>query len=1035
MAFIDKNHPSIQEAFERFFGNKTIEEQCTEQSLIRLHNIFLATENGEMNSFQLYDAFRDILEIKMSQDEFQVFFNKIDTRLNGKVTWDEFISYLLIEFRNMDTSLRSQMLETPLMTLPKLLRTHHRTPVCRITFCPEVLPDKSTSFRRGCYLTVSREGVINYWSLDLNYERTVQSKNPFLKVQSTVITDMIVLPDVQMVCTSSTEYDLRFYDVAAKKFDLRILISSLENAVACMHYYFSRNMNENSYIVLGDTSGSVTIMAFNPTDRGPFKQYTACDLIIFRYDNVIKGEIQGLNVIEIKNIHTNWTSQVAYYGSLRAFVSSSQCSDCSLCVFDTRGTRMQYKFQVLMGISCFTLCDESHILVTGGPDCVIRIWNPFIPRKANAVLSGHRSTICALIITNAGNRIYSLSKDRCVKVWDVPALSCIQTYNKLPCELSEYTPMTVVFNTLTCTMIIASMMIAVLVCEHVINEETSDGYTHTKGVSCVLYNQLFRVIVSTGLDSCIIVWDPWYGRRLRLIPHAHSVIQYGQYADIEITAACFDDSEQFLVTGARNGSVKIWNYNTGICIRDMIVDHQCEITNITWYENRILCCGWNKHVTELSIFESDICKKNWTTSHTDDILCLAARYPQLLATGSYNEELILWNLETGQPFRKYQVTDVNRSTRMTDAQKEFRKLNEISGSVNQQIKKLTPCTHQESALNIVRVTAVRTIIFLATRETKPNVGTLLVALDSGLIQVWTHHPAAGFLGAFSVIHTVGDCATSLATDPENQFLVTGHSIGYIKVWLLSNYMLPNPPKICMPLLRLKFPFLWKDKIDGRAKRAVRNQMLPLLLSSVRGHTQGITSLQIISSARVIVSGSADRTVRLWSYGGRYISTLGTFRDWIPILPTVPVQKYFEDYKLPADIIRGFASSTTLKVLHGGMRRLPIEIEEKEIDISKETLEEEQYMLYGKEFDSLVLKTYYESQLPENTYQKYLRLDNTLPYIPIYMYLPTYSLKPVEAQKTLLLGQKIELTKKVYLRRTMKSLRSSVIQRGKGTSTK
>ncbi|KYN16647.1 WD repeat-containing protein on Y chromosome [Trachymyrmex cornetzi] len=949
-----------------------------------------------MNSFQLYDAFRDILEIKMSQDEFQVFFNKIDTRLNGKVTWDEFISYLLIEFRNMDTSLRSQMLETPLMTLPKLLRTHHRTPVCRITFCPEVLPVCTVQSELWdiisnlypkaligrlvipcclCLLSVS----IVFPALRVTAKTCGANIfvdtffAAFLKVQSTVITDMIVLPDVQMVCTSSTEYDLRFYDVAAKKFDLRI-ISSLENAVACMHYYFSRNMNENSYIVLGDTSGSVTIMAFNPTDRGPFKQYTACDLIIFRYDNVIKGEIQGLNVIEIKNIHTNWTSQVAYYGSLRAFVSSSQCSDCSLCVFDTRGTRMQYKFQVLMGISCFTLCDESHILVTGGPDCVIRIWNPFIPRKANAVLSGHRSTICALIITNAGNRIYSLSKDRCVK-----------TYNKLPCELSEYTPMT--------------------------------------------------VIVSTGLDSCIIVWDPWYGRRLRLIPHAHSVIQYGQYADIEITAACFDDSEQFLVTGARNGSVKIWNYNTGICIRDMIVDHQCEITNITWYENRILCCGWNKHVTELSIFESDICKKNWTTSHTDDILCLAARYPQLLATGSYNEELILWNLETGQPFRKYQVTDVNRSTRMTDAQKEFRKLNEISGSVNQQIKKLTPCTHQESALNIVRVTAVRTIIFLATRETKPNVGTLLVALDSGLIQVWTHHPAAGFLGAFSVIHTVGDCATSLATDPENQFLVTGHSIGYIKVWLLSNYMLPNPPKICMPLLRLKFPFLWKDKIDGRAKRAVRNQMLPLLLSSVRGHTQGITSLQIISSARVIVSGSADRTVRLWSYGGRYISTLGTFRDWIPILPTVPVQKYFEDYKLPADIIRGFASSTTLKVLHGGMRRLPIEIEEKEIDISKETLEEEQYMLYGKEFDSLVLKTYYESQLPENTYQKYLRLDNTLPYIPIYMYLPTYSLKPVEAQKTLLLGQKIELTKKVYLRRTMKSLRSSVIQRGKGTSTK
>jgi len=48
---------------------------------------------------------------------------------------------------------------------------------------------------------------------------------------------------------------------------------------------------------------------------------------------------------------------VAYYGSLRAFVSSSQCSDCSLCVFDASGAKTRYKFQVLMGISCFTLCD------------------------------------------------------------------------------------------------------------------------------------------------------------------------------------------------------------------------------------------------------------------------------------------------------------------------------------------------------------------------------------------------------------------------------------------------------------------------------------------------------------------------------------------------------------------------------------------------------------------------------------------------------------------------------------------------------
>lgn len=69
-----------------------------------------------------------------------------------------------------------------------------------------------------------------------------------------------------------------------------------------------------------------------------------------------------------------------------------------------------------------------------------------------------------------------------------------------------------------------------------------------------------------------------------------------------------------------------------------------------------------------------------------------------------------------------------------------------------------------------------------------------------------------------------------------------------------------------------------------------------------------------------------------------------------------------------------------KVLRGGMRQVPIEIEEEEIDISKEILEEERHMLYGKKLHSSVLENYHKSQLPERTYQKCLRLDNTLPYV-------------------------------------------------------
>lgn len=79
-------------------------------------------------------------------------------------------------------------------------------------------------------------------------------------------------------------------------------------------------------------------------------------------------------------------------------------------------------------------------------------------------------------------------------------------------------------------------------------------------------------------------------------------------------------------------------------------------------------------------------------------------------------------------------------------------------------------------------------------------------------------------------------------------------------------------------------------------------------------------------------------------------------------------------------------SDVAKVLRGGMRQVPTEIEEEEIDVAKEILEEERHMLYGKELHSSALENYHKSQLPERTYQKCLRLDNTLPYVSTRTYM-------------------------------------------------
>lgn len=50
---------------------------------------------------------------------------------------------------------------------------------------------------------------------------------------------------------------------------------------------------------------------------------------------------------------------------------------------------------------------------------------------------------------------------------------------------------------------------------------------------------------------------------------------------------------------------------------------------------------------------------------------------------------------------------------------------------------------------------------------------------------------------------------------------------------------------------------------------------------------------------------------MWTLGGRYLQTIGTFKPWKKINSLEPVSEDF-DFSIPADV-RRVASSTTLRV--------------------------------------------------------------------------------------------------------------------------
>lgn len=713
-------------------------------------------------------------------------------------------------FKNDEVTTEFKDLDPPISRPPRLLKSNHRHPINRILFSPTVKPDRTQNWTDGSYMTSSKDGMINYWSLDLQLERTVQSTCPELKVQQTWVLDMVCLPDVSVVCTSSTERDLRFYDTSARKFELRVMITSLESAVCTLHYEYSENIEEDSMLFLGDMHGNIKIFFFAPAARGPFKSTPGVPLLNARYERVLKSSDFGFRILEFNNIHSDWVRQISYYHTLNSFVSCAGSENVGITIRDF-SEKITYVYNQPKGVHCFCIDEVSHLIATGGPDCLVRIWNTFVPRRPTITFTGHHAGIICLIFQECSKTLCSVSKDKCIKVWDVAAQTCLQSFLGLPSELGERTDLTYLYNPDSRQIIFGNLILAAVYLCPLQSGEHTDGNTHSLAVSCLLYNPLFKVLVTCGLDNYIIVWDPWTGRRISVVKEAHTRLLHGEEITIEITAATFNPTWHLLLTGAHDGSLKVWDFNTGTCLRNMRIESGCEVTAVTWIVGRILAVGWNRRVVEFAdsggaAGPGGAFSKPWQTCHSEDILSSAARIPQTLVTASYSGELVLWRLETGQPYKKYDVFNPTERIKIKYQTGDVKALPTIQHkpqryrSLVRDTKQLLPSLLPKRKISHIKVpdtciqvkgVAIRVILFLSTRPMLPNVGTILVGVDNGSVQIWSHHISGGFITAFWVAHAAGDYVISMATDYRNEYLFVGENFFNFKTIVCITYQIPS----------------------------------------------------------------------------------------------------------------------------------------------------------------------------------------------------------------------------------------------------
>ncbi|KAI9851335.1 MAG: hypothetical protein M1838_003976 [Thelocarpon superellum] len=105
--------------------------------------------------------------------------------------------------------------------------------------------------------------------------------------------------------------------------------------------------------------------------------------------------------------------------------------DHKICLWDLNGAGLKLEIDVGEGQntakgSVYALSVGESIMASGGPESIVRVWDPRTGRRITKLV-GHTDNVRAVLINQAGDNIVTASSDQTVKVWSVTAGRCLHT--------------------------------------------------------------------------------------------------------------------------------------------------------------------------------------------------------------------------------------------------------------------------------------------------------------------------------------------------------------------------------------------------------------------------------------------------------------------------------------------------------------------------------------------------------------------------------------------------------------------------------
>ncbi|XP_066286244.1 cilia- and flagella-associated protein 337-like isoform X2 [Branchiostoma lanceolatum] len=833
-----------------------IEERISLEHLHKLKYYFEEADtdgSGALNLEEFKQVLKNCLGIRgRNEEQIVALFMKIDSSSDGEIAWDEFCTYMQLEYAEKEEAVLRD--KDVAFHLPAAMgSTPHREPIVKVSHTPD-----------NTFMALGQDGMVTFWSPNLDLKRTrsvVTEQQQTNRIKNKWITDFVLMSQYNKFIIGTGDREIQFYELS--NFEPYCQISGFETVPLKLDY--CPTGPAECLVLFGDSEGCVNIVVIQNTGE-----------TLRNWKKFPKTEgIASVNVEVVANgsftkyirwkVHRDWVGQLRYYDDIRSVISCSNHANSALvigCVSGSTHVEQQLKeishdkstasksrmpnltysqtrkrldtdetvFKIYKGVKTFDFSKEKNLIVTGGMDRIVRTWNPYVPSKPTGMLRGHNAPIFHLHISAEENRIFSVSTDKTVKVWDTSDQSCLITVtaksHKIRGDL-----MCCHYSSLAKSLAMVTDQLALLQLKMKSSLNADIVLSHKEAVQCCKYNSSFKQVISCSDASVVKVWDFETGTQIFEFSGAHG--------DKPVTCMTFDSTERRLITGGRDGVLRIWNFNNGHCLKSLIKDNTEEVTDCCYVEllrNRyVVSVGWDHRINiyadaaeDFHHYQSPLPK--WTDDvahgHKDDILSVATCPPNLLATSAYDGKVIVWNMVSGHIYCHLVSPELRN--------------NSYSSSDDEDDNRLKQDTSDLS---------IKKVVFLKSRAGKKDAAQLIASGPKGQIHFWNIFQGGHLYGLVNGSKKQGT-VTGMILNASDTLLFTADSLGFVYVWDLDGF--------CE---------------DGEAP------IPPALTRDWRAHIQSITGMDLIEENNILITCSQDCTVRVWTLEGNFVGTFGQPDPW------------------------------------------------------------------------------------------------------------------------------------------------------------